>query len=1639
MSNSNLPKQSRTRAKPKRGTAGPVTTTHQAKQFPIVGVGASAGGLEAFLELLKHLPADTGMGFVLVQHLDPQHESALTRLLARGTVMPVCEVTNNLRVEPNCVYVIPPNTQMSLAGGVLKLTPRGTDRGATRSIDLFFEALALDQREKAIGVVLSGTAMDGTLGLESIKAEGGVTFAQDGSAKYNSMPHSAIAAGCVDFVLSPEEIASELARIARHPLNVHDNTPPAVPFETAPANTRRIKTDQQASGQDGFKKILLLLRNHSGVDFSFYKSSTIQRRILRRLVLNKAGTLAEYALFLKDNITELDALYSDVLISVTSFFRNPDAFETLKRKVFPKLLAQQGRDGPMRIWALGCSTGQEPYSLAMAFAESVAEIPGAPKLQIFATDLNNALLDTARAGLYPKSLVQDISPERLQRFFVEEEGGYRVCKALREQVVFARQNVMSDPPFSRIDLITCRNVLIYFEAELQKIIIPAFHYALKPGGFLFLGASESIGQFSNLFAPADKKQKIFSRKAAPAQAFRLPLPGERMRTSPAGRRPAIPSGGAEAESKGLTSELDAQREADRISISQFAPPGVLINGEMQVVQFRGGTSAYLEPPTGKATFDVLKMARDGLMLPLRAAINRAKRENKPASRDAVRIAENGGFREITVQVTPLRNLKEPYFLVLFEEANSRSAGRAIPCATPSLRGKKEVSSRIAELELELTETRDYLQSIQEQNEAAHEELQASSEEGQSANEELQSMNEELETSKEELESTNEELMTINDEMVSRNTELSRLNTDLSNLEVNIHTAILLLAQDLTIRRFTPPAARIFSLIASDVGRPFGSIRHNLDVPDLGRLAAEVIDTVSVREREVQDQDGRWYTLCARPYLALDNRIDGVVLVLNDIDALKRSKQEISAAREYAEATLRTMPVPFLILRADLRVNSASDAFYNSFGVTLGETEGRLIYELGNRQWNIPQLRTLLEEILPQKRSFNGFEIVHDFPSIGRRSMLLNARRLEGQNSSPLILLSIEDVTERMESRAAMERSEIRYRRLFETSRDGILLLDPISRKITDANPFMTELLGYSREELLGRELWQIGLLEDERASQSAFRELQHKGSIRYEDLPLETKGGERREVEFVSNLYDEENLKVIQCNIRDITQRKLVERKFRGLLESAPDAMVITNPNGEIVLINSQTEKVFGYSRAELIGKRIEILIPVRYHQGHAGNRHDFMSAPRMRLMGAGMDLWALHKNGSEFPVEISLSPLETEGELLVTAAIRDVSARKTAEKSLRIATEEIARGARAKDDFLAMLSHELRTPLTPVLMTATALESDPELPEEVRDQLGMMRRNVELEARLIDDLLDLTRISRGKLQIAPVIADLHLLLDHTAEIVHSDGFGKQVRLIFKLEATRHHALVDPTRLHQVFWNLIKNAIKFTPTGGTVTVTTRNDSGGILVSIEDTGIGIGADALPHVFNAFEQGEVAGKLRYGGLGLGLAISKAVIALHGGTIRAESEGPGRGATFTVALAASDTPSPPAHAPAQHSMPARALKLLIVEDHEATRTVLSRLLTRIGHQVTTASSIKEALAAVATERFDALISDLGLPDGSGLELMREIQRRSPIPGIALSGYGMEDDLRQTKEAGFFAHLVKPVNLDQLRYLLDHLGLQA
>ena len=881
--------------------------------FPIVGVGASAGGLEAFTQLLKALPPRTGMAYVLVQHLDPTHESVLTELLTKTTEMPVRQVTDATPVEPNHVYVIPPNVDLIISQGILRLTARTEARGHHMPIDRFLRSLAEDQGSNAIGVVLSGTASDGTLGLAAIKAEGGITFAQDEkSAKFDGMPQSAIAAGCVDLILPPDGIAEELARICEHPYLAHSSSSEIA--ELIPDSDPHLKN------------ILLSLRMANKIDFSDYKPATVKRRILRRMTLHKIEKAKEYVHFLQRHPAEVEALYEDILIHVTSFFRDPDAFEALKSEVFPTILKRRSPQEPIRIWAPGCSTGEETYSHAISLLEFLGDRKADIPIQLFGTDLGQAGIDKARAGVYPESIAADVSPQRLQRFFTKVEGGYRITKIIRDMCVFARHNLLQDPPFSRIDIISCRNVLIYFGLVLQKRVMPIFHYALKPRAFLLLGRSEGIlGTAPDLFELMDRKHKIYCRKSTPARlhfdfaASQHPLEAGNLATDKEANR----------KNEGGVRLFELNKEADRILLTKYAPVAVVINEDLEVLQSRGQVGLYLELAPGRADLNILKMAREGLLFDLHTAINKAKKDGIPVQKENVEVGGNGELKAVNFEVIPLEttSTKERHLLIIFEAATppgrSESAETMATEVELDKRGKKERSNRqTIQLSQELAATKRYLHSLVEDKEASNEELQAANEEILSSNEELQSTNEELQTAKEELESTNEELHTVNEELQNRNVELTQANNDFVNLLSNVNIAMVMVGGDLRIRRVTPQAEKLLGLIPTDIGRVISNIRPNIDVPDLEQMIAEVIKTVTVQEREVRDREGHWYSLRILPYKTLESMIEGAVVTLVDINVLKNNLEETRLShdqlvreRRKLEEVLRQMPCGVMIAEA----------------------------------------------------------------------------------------------------------------------------------------------------------------------------------------------------------------------------------------------------------------------------------------------------------------------------------------------------------------------------------------------------------------------------------------------------------------------------------------------------------------------------------------------------------------------------------------------------------------------------------------------------------------------------------------------------------------------------------------------------
>lgn len=848
--------------------------------FPVVGIGASAGGLEAFTQLLSHLPTNTGMAFVLVQHLAPNQKSMLSEILGRVTQMPVYEVQDKMAVEPNQIYVIPPNQIITISQGLLRLTTRPRIRQAIMTIDQFFLSLAADRGSKAIGVILSGGDGDGSLGLEAIKASGGITFAQsEDSAQVSSMPNTAIATGNVDFILPPGEIAEKLATISHHPY---------INSLLSNVSSKKLLDDS-----DNLSVIFNLLKTSTGLDFSQYKRNTIVRRLLRRMVLYRLEKLDDYVHYLQENKKEVQALYQEILISVTNFFRDADAFEALKEKVFPTILRGRSPDSPIRIWVAGCSTGEEAYSIAICLLEFLANHPSKPPIQIFATDVNEIAIEKARLGIYQQSQMLDVSSLRQERFFTAVEGGYQINKSLRELCIFARQNLICDPPFSRLDLISCRNVFIYFGTTLQKKVLSMFHYGLMPTGFLLLGTSETVGEFPELFTSIDRKNKIYAKQQNSVWLnLELQQGGypEKMNTVDPNSAPKS------------INELEVQSLADEIILQQYAPVGVVINEQLEIMQFRGQTGLYLDPTPGRASLNLLNMVKEELRLDLQTALYEAQQDGQAVKKQRIPLREQKSSRakesvlsrEVRINVIPFKRTatNEDYFLVLFEEESVLPPlEEEVSSISPNLSKSRQLSDeqkKIQQLQQELRSTKAYLQSIISELQSTNQNLRVANEEILSSNEELRSTNEELQTAKEEIQATNEELSTINDELYRRNSFSTEVSNDLQNLLSNINIPILMLEKDLRIRRFTKTSAHLFNLIPTDTGRFFTDIKHNLNIDNLEQHILDVINTLILYNQEVQDVEGHWYDLRIRPYRTLDDRIEGAVVVLVDIDALKES-------------------------------------------------------------------------------------------------------------------------------------------------------------------------------------------------------------------------------------------------------------------------------------------------------------------------------------------------------------------------------------------------------------------------------------------------------------------------------------------------------------------------------------------------------------------------------------------------------------------------------------------------------------------------------------------------------------------------------------------------------------------------------
>jgi two-component system CheB/CheR fusion protein len=1357
--------------------------------FPVVGIGASAGGVQTLLRLFENMPSDAGMAFVIVLHLSPKHESIADQVLQRATRMRVIQVTTPTRIEKNCVYLISPSNNLSMEDGHLCVTHVDRLPGRPVTIDLFFRSLAEAHGERAISIILSGSGSDGSVGIGRIKEFAGITIAQSPEdAEYEDMPRNAIATGMVDIVLPIVDIPQKLIELW--------------------TNMRAIELPQSAQGGTVFlagvgehtaspaeralHAILTTLHTRTGHDFHHYKRATVLRRIERRLQVNALPSLPLYERFLDSHPEETSPLLKDMLIGVTNFFRDREAFEAVEREVIPTIVAERALDEPVRVWVPGCSTGEEVYSLAMLLCERQREGNELPAIHLFATDVDQHAIEIARAGNYPESILTDVPPTRLNRFFNHAGSRYVVDKSVREKVLFAPHNLLRDPPFSQVDFVSCRNLLIYMDRTIQREIFQTFHFALKPGGFLFLGSSESADVADDLFVAVDKKNRIYQAKVLTSRLRAAATPFPRLAKGTAHLSAATPSV--------IERPRMATADLHRRAIEHSAFPSVIVDRDAEVVHMSGEVGRFFHYAGGEPSHNLLKLIHPDLRLELRTALFQATQKGIDSDTRPVRMFSGETTTRVRMKIHPYHDQATGADIVLisFVELEDIALGEG---HESDQSGSAAHDSVTVQLEAELHLAKENLQSSIEQSNVSTEELKASNEELQAIVEELRSASEELETSKEELHSVNEELVTVNVELESKVAETAKANDDLENLIASTDIATVFVDRAMHIKRYTAPAVGLFNLIKSDVGRPLLDLTHRLKYPELADDAAAVFSSLQMIEREVETNDGHSFLARLLPYRTADHHIDGAVLTLIDVTS--------------------------------------------------------------------------------------------------RRQAQLEAR----------------------------------------TSDDRLKL----------------------------------------------------------------------------------------------------------AALTTDDYGIIVQDMDGVIVSWNKGAERIFGYKEAEVKGNSIEmIFLPADRADGIA-------QAERAQAASAGRaedERWHLRRDGSQAYCSGVMTSIDAADFKGYAKIVRDVTDQKGIEsqQQLQLKLEREIRlqaeaAIRLKDEFFAVLSHELKNPLNLIHVKAELLTRTPEARgiAVVQEAAEAIRRSVVGQAKIIDDLLDLSRARTGKLALQRGPVDVSVAVQSVVEASAADAAVNGIDLSMSGVGVPVVIRADAVRLEQMLWNLVRNALKFTPHGGRIGISLSRDDDFICIEVADTGQGIAPDFLPKIFDMFSQAEAAGRRDRGGLGIGLSLVKQIAEMHGGRIEAESAGLGKGARFRLWLPESPVLRGPDHPDEPiDSSALMELKILLIDDSLESLEAFRTLLELEGAHVHAEASATRALAAATNDDFDLILSDIGMPEMDGyefIEALRRLPKMVAVPAIALTGFGRAQDAERALRAGFNAHLAKPVSLPVLLNAIDRI----
>jgi two-component system CheB/CheR fusion protein len=1513
-----------------------VVPTRGYQMAPLVGLGGSAGAIPALQAFFQKMPADSGQAFVVVLHLLPEQESMLAQVLQHCTSMPVVQVHDRERVAPNHVYVIPPGKAIKALENYLMLTGDSlSPRGKHVAVDLFFRTLADTYGPHAAAVVLSGADGDGAIGIKRIKERGGLTVAQDpGECEHATMPRAAIGTGMIDWVLPVADMAPRLVQYfaleKKLRLPAEDGPPVSNPETPAPTNE-----------ESELREVLSFLRSRTGRDFECYKRATVVRRIARRMQVNGIGDLPSYLNCLRTHPGEAGALLQDLLISVTNFFRDGDCFAALDSHL-AGLFRDKGPQDTVRVWVAACATGEEAYSLAILLAERARMLDAPPMIQVFATDLDEEAIRSAREGTYPGTIEADVSEDRLQRYFIKEHRGYKVRREIREMVLFAQHDLLKDSPFSRLDLISCRNLLIYLNRDAQKRVFEIFHFALVPGGHLFLGSSESAEDAAALFAVVDKKNRIYVQRPTPRVGVPVPTgPGtlatalDSQKSAP--HRVVIPGFAMDPpvtspESRPLGGRGASWGETHFRLLESIAPPSILVDSEHDIRHLSATAGRFLQFSGGEPSRNLLKAIHPSMRIELRAALYQVAQSRATAEVLVSPVEIAGESLEVNIRVSPATEVGADLYLVMLSARPIGAVGDS-ESAQPGRVGADPVARH---LDREIERLKSHLRDTVEQYEASTEELKASNEELQAMNEELRSATEELETSREELQSINEELTTVNHELKSKVEELGHSNSDMHNLMDATAIATVFLDRDMRITRYTPSAVSLFNLIASDLGRPLADLATRLDYPELGGDAQRVLERLVPIEREVGLPDGKWFLSRLLPYRTIDDHIAGVVVSFIDITERKQAEEV--------------------------------------------------------RLWLSAVVASSMDAII----SFSMDQIILSWNAGAEKIFGYQAQEAIGESTS---LISADNTDEQ--------------KKVIDQMREGhpVTNLEAVRRR-KDGTDIQVSLSVSPIKDTQGRVL-----------------------------------GG--------------------TAIARDITQQKLAaealrssEERLRLIVENASEyAIFSTDLNRCVTIWNAGAQRLLGFSESEVLGQSADIIFTPEDRDAGA---HEHEATTALREGRATDDRIHQRKDGSRFWASGAMMLMrDARGRAVgFVKILRDQTAARETQQALERSQSELMRAldqnekARAelqaadiaKDRFLAVLSHELRNPLASI-DSAAALMLTSHLPLPDREAAAqVVKRQAGAMKSLLDDLLDVSRLKLGRLELhrKPVMLSsvVDAALETTRPILEAVGHTLEVDLpSYAVEID-----VDPLRIGQVISNLLANAARYTQPGGRIALKARLTGSEAVITVSDNGVGMDPAQIGNMFEMFTQAQPVAD-RSHGLGIGLALVKSIVELHGGTVAALSEGPGKGSEFRITLPGARSakaraaepgkaiaPPPPA---AEQSANKRGL-ILIADDNVDAGWGVAKLLEIAGFSTLRVKGGMEAVKETRRHKPDVGIIDIGMPDLNGHEVARRIRETESgkhMVLIAATGWGQESDEREAKEAGFDAHMTKPVDLRKLSEVVDDL----